>query len=118
MLDRVARRHEQAVAAHAAEAQVGCALGQRDLADRLPLRREDHHAVHPLTHPLAAPQVAVDVDAEAVGRVLVGIDEEALVGELGAVVRDVEDMDFARRVRTRLRRASTRRAKTRVRSVD
>src|ERR1700682_5846475 len=41
-IDRMARRHEQAVALDAAETQVGGALGQHDLADPLAVRGEYH----------------------------------------------------------------------------
>src|SRR5688572_2914219 len=68
-IDRVARRHEQAVAQRAAEADVGAALGQLDEADRLAGRVEHLHAVLlRVAHAPAAPQIARDVDAEAVRR--------------------------------------------------
>jgi hypothetical protein len=38
------RRHEQPVAVAAAEADIGAALRQRDVAERLALRREHAHA--------------------------------------------------------------------------
>src|SRR6185369_8483843 len=97
-IDRVARRHEQAVALDAAEADVGAALGQRDEGDRLAGGVEDLHAVLlVVAHAPAAPQVAVDVEAEAVRRTAgLGGEEDAAVGELGAVVGDVEYLDNAR----------------------
>src|SRR5215213_5416579 len=66
-IDRLARRHEQAVAATAAEAHVGAALRQLDAADEAPFAVVDHDAVELVgAHAPAAPQIAVDVDAEAV----------------------------------------------------
>src|SRR6185295_107022 len=67
-VDRMARGHEQPVALDPAEADVGGALGQRDEADRLAGRVEHLHAVQRRAHAPAAPQIAVDVDAEAVRR--------------------------------------------------
>src|SRR5471032_2791386 len=67
-VERVTGRHEQAVAVTAAEADVGAALGQVDMADRLALGTEDTNAVEFVAaHSPAAPQIAVDIDAEAVG---------------------------------------------------
>src|SRR5262245_53149420 len=65
-IERMARRHEQAVAAQPAEANIGAALGQRDLADALALGVEDHHPIVALTHAPAAPQVAIDIASEPV----------------------------------------------------
>src|SRR5258707_2208719 len=67
-VDRGARRHEQAVALLAAEAQVGAGLGQMDLADEIAVRRVAAHAVLLGVRPAhAAPDIAVDVGAHAVG---------------------------------------------------
>src|SRR6266852_5610050 len=71
-IERVARRHEQAIALDAAEAEVGGALGERDLADPLAVGIEHHDAVERWRGAPAAPQIAVDVAAEAVRR-LVGL---------------------------------------------
>src|SRR5690242_12126527 len=49
-VERVARRHKQAIAMAPAEAEVGAALGQRDVADRLARRIEDAHAVELVGH--------------------------------------------------------------------
>src|SRR5207249_9108421 len=84
-VQRRARGHEQAVAIRPAEAEVGAALGQVDAGDQLAVGIEDVDAVQPLLpHAPAAPEVAVDVAAEAVGRALTGVDELALVLESGA----------------------------------
>src|SRR6478735_1831129 len=82
-VERVARRNEQPVAVATAEAEVGGALRQVDMADRLAFRIEDAHAVElGRAHAPAAPQVAVDIDAEAVGRAArAGIDEDLAVGQ-------------------------------------
>src|SRR4051794_41175599 len=76
-IDRLAGSHEQAVAFHAAEAEVGAALGQRDPADHHAVGRIDHDAVElGIAHAPAAPQIAVDVAAHAVGRAGAGVDED------------------------------------------
>src|ERR1700760_3338903 len=69
-VERMRRGHEQAVALAAAEAQVGAALRQRDVADRLTLRRKPTHAVELGRHPPAAPEIAVDIAADAILRAL------------------------------------------------
>src|SRR6476660_6329259 len=94
-IDRVARRHEQPVALDPAEAHVGATLGQCDEADRLAARIENLDAVLlGVAHAPAAPQIAVDIAAEAVGRALrLGGDEAAAIGEL--VVVDVVDADHS-----------------------
>src|SRR5262245_45160698 len=95
-IDRMARRHEQPVALDAAEANVGGPFGQHDLADAFAVGREHDDAVVALAHPPAAPQIAVDVAAEAVRRLALRAgDEDAAVGELRAVVDHVEDADHA-----------------------
>src|SRR5712691_3042650 len=68
-IERVARRHEQAVAVAPAETQVGAALRQPDVPDRLACGIENPHAVELAGHAPAAPEVAVDVDTEAVRRI-------------------------------------------------
>src|SRR5262245_41031853 len=95
-IDRMARGHEQPVALDAAEADVGRALRQCDEADGLAVRVEDFHPVLlRVTHAPAAPQIAVDVAAHAVGRASgLGGEEGAAVGEL--VLVDVVDADHAR----------------------
>ena len=80
-VDRLARGHEQAVALQPAEAEIGAALGQRDTADHHAVGRVDHDAVEfGIAHAPAAPQIAVDIAAHAVGRAGAGVDEDALVG--------------------------------------
>src|SRR5205085_9394329 len=85
------------VAIAPAEAQVGAALGEVDVADRLALGIEDAHTVKLVAaHAPAAPQVAVDIDAEAVGRAaLAGVDQHLALAELGAAVKHVVDDDGA-----------------------
>ena len=97
-VDRLARGHEQAVALQAAEAEVGAALGQGDAADHDAVGREHHDAVEfGIAHAPAAPQIAVDVGAHAVGRAGAGVDEDALVGKLVAAGRDVIGENLAGR---------------------
>src|SRR5260221_7511646 len=96
-IERLAGGHEETVSLQTAEAKIGAALGQRDAADRLPRRREDHHTVETvLAHAPAGPEIAVDVAAEAVRRARAGIDEDPALGELLAVGDDVVDADQAR----------------------
>src|SRR5215467_3362034 len=85
-IERVARRHEEMIAPQAAEADVGGPLGQRDRADLLALRTEYNDAVESVAEAPSAPQIAVDVAAEAVGR-FCGItrDERLAAGQLGTV---------------------------------
>src|SRR5215212_4451698 len=99
-IDRLARRHEQAVAATAAEADVGAALRQLDAADEGAVAVVDHHAVELVgAHAPAAPEVPVDVDAEAVRGARAGVDEHALVLELPPVHVEGEDQPVRRRAR-------------------
>src|SRR4051812_33578439 len=90
------RRHEQPISFRSAEADVGRTLGQADVADRRALRVEDANAVELVgTHAPAAPQVAVDVDAEAVRRLRLGANDQLpWIGELCPL--DIEGVDRAR----------------------
>src|SRR5579871_2033651 len=93
----MARRHEQAIAIAAAEAEVGAALGQRDVADGLALRIEDAHAVELIGHAPATPQIAVDVAAKAVRRtVRARVDQHLAVRELAPVADHVTDENASR----------------------
>src|SRR3954464_10614616 len=66
-VDRLARGHEQAVALHAAEAEVGAAFGQGDAADHHTVGCEHHNTVEfGIAHAPAAPEIAVDIDAKTV----------------------------------------------------
>jgi hypothetical protein len=63
--------------------------------DRFGCRVEDAHAIQVrLTHPPAAPQIAVDIDAEAVRRTGAGVDEHLAGAECVGV--DVEHAEFSR----------------------
>src|SRR6185437_2470218 len=62
-VQRLARRHEQAVPPEAAEAEIGAALRQMDVADRLARGVEHAHAVQVGAHAPSAPEIAVDVAA-------------------------------------------------------
>src|SRR5262249_5834698 len=85
-IERLARRHEPAGAGCGAQPNHGAAYRKLDAADELAGRVVDHDAVEFLAaHAPAAPQVAVDVDAETIGRAGAGVDESAPVGELAAV---------------------------------
>src|SRR5258708_13795836 len=98
-VERVARRHEEAVALDAAEADVGAALWQRDRADPLAFRIEHQDAVQSFAGAPAAPEVAVGVATEAVRRLGRFAGHEWLAaGKLGAIVDDVVDADQARHI--------------------
>src|SRR5258706_12616659 len=68
-IERMARGYEQPGALDTAEAEIGAALGQRDEADGFAGRVENLHPVQLRAAPApAAPQIPVDVAAQAVGR--------------------------------------------------
>src|SRR5262252_1707645 len=98
-IERVARRHEQAVALDAAKADVGAALRKRNRADPLAFRVEHHDPVEPFAGAPAAPQIAVCIATKAVRRLggLAG-HEHLAIGELGTVVDDIVDPDQARHI--------------------
>src|SRR6516225_898940 len=83
-IEGVARCHEQTVAPHPAETDVGTALGERNEADRFSGGIENLHSILLGTaHAPAAPEIAFDVAAEPVGRAArLGCDEGAAIGEL------------------------------------
>src|SRR5215831_16367194 len=95
-VDRLATRDEQAIALGPAEAQVGAALGQEYAPDELALGVPDSHAVVPFAAAPAAPEVALGVDAEAVGNAGPAVDEHLSVRHPRAVVDHVVDADLAR----------------------
>ena len=96
--------HEQAVALEAAEADVGAALGQPMRPIGLPSGANTCTPSSALVaHAPAAPQVAVDVAAHAVGRAAgAGVDQHALVRDGPAVLGDVVGEDLAVRDAARL----------------
>src|SRR2546429_7007039 len=116
-VDRVAARHVEAVVLRAAEGEIGAALRQTDVGERLAGRAEHHDAVEIFGLALelepfsaadirrlglqravgtpAAPQIAVAVDAKTVERALIrGIDQLGPVADR-AVVVDVKAPDAA-----------------------
>src|SRR5437868_2830591 len=94
-VERLARRHEQPVAAASAKAQIGAALRQCDAADHLAVGREHRDPVEFAWAP-AAPQIAGDIAAKAVRRAVADIAEDPPVGEPGSVLDNVVDADRAR----------------------
>src|SRR5262245_24747932 len=92
--EHMAAPTKQPIALAATEANIGAALRQCDQADRLAFGIEHFDAVEVgVAHPPAAPQIAVHVDAEAVGRALrFGGDQDAFVGKPRAVVDYVVDI--------------------------
>lgn len=81
-IQRLACGHEQAVAACAAEADVGADFGQADDADGIAVGGDDLHA-----GPGAGPDVAVDVAAHAVGRGAIARGRVDEFGEYAAVAQ-------------------------------
>src|SRR5260370_22516297 len=66
-IQRLARRHEQAVSLLAAEADIGAGLGQANLTDAHAIRRENLDALITFADPAPSdPDVAVDVDPQPV----------------------------------------------------
>src|SRR5215470_9200710 len=97
-VDAVACRHEQAAAPKTAEADVRAALGQINPTNELARSVEDHHAVIARAPAPAAPQVAVDIDAQAIGySAALDGDERSSIGELRAVIDDVVNAESLRR---------------------
>src|SRR5579862_1737439 len=87
--------HEQAVALRPAETHVGAALWQFDVADRLAFRIENPHAVElARAHAPAGPEIAGDIDAEAVRRLFLLADDQ-LAALVDLVAMDVEGVDRA-----------------------
>src|ERR1700682_2419400 len=74
-IQRLARRHEQAVALLAAEADIGAGLGQQDLADPGAVRREDLDPVITRADPSRAdPDIALGIDPQAVGEARLAVE--------------------------------------------
>src|SRR6266404_1888379 len=94
-IDRLACRHEEAVALDPAETDVGAALGQHDAADHLAVGGEHDNAVLGLAAGPSASQITLDIDPHAVGVARFGAGKFAPVGGLGTVVDDIVDLDRA-----------------------
>src|SRR6266478_1405998 len=95
-VERLARGEEEPVAPQAPEAEVGAALGEQVATDDPTVGIVDRDPVEPLAPTPAAPEVAVGVAAHPVRDAGSRVDEDAAVGERGAVVDHVEDADLAR----------------------
>ena len=93
-----ARRHEQTVAMAAAETKVGAAFRQMNMADGGTLRIDDSHAVQPLAHAPAAPEIAVDIEPEPIRTLTLDAgDEDASVTQTDIVRGDIVNPDDARK---------------------
>src|SRR5215469_8031893 len=92
-IDRLARRHKEAVALDAAKTDIGTAFGQHDAADHGAVGGEDRDPVFGLAAAPGAPQIALDIDAEAVTTARLGGAKLAPVYRLGAVVGDIINLD-------------------------
>src|SRR5215813_15202392 len=78
-VDRLARRHEQAIALLAAEAKVGTALGQQNAADQCAVRCEHRDAILAFAARESGPYVALGVAADAVGEARLSVEEQPAV---------------------------------------
>src|SRR5688500_1762631 len=77
-IDRLAGSHEQAVALHPAEADIGAFLRQQDLADAVAIGSKDMYTVESVTSTACSgPDVAVDIAADAVGCARGHVDKQA-----------------------------------------
>ena len=93
---RLAGGHEEAVPLAPAKAQIGASLRERNMADHRGIRGKDGDAVEPWRHPPPAPLIALDIATETVRSPLAGIDEDAPIGELGAVFDHIKNTDQPR----------------------
>src|ERR1700716_407289 len=89
-IQRLAGRHEQAISLLAAEADIGAGLGQANLTDARPVRRENLDAVIAIADPARAdPDVAIDVDPQTIREARLAVeghvDQRARVREFVAV---------------------------------
>src|SRR5437016_1487867 len=91
-VERLAGRHKEPVAAAPAETNIRAALGQRDAADHLAVGCENGDTVQFPRAP-AAPEIAVDIAAEAVRRALADLTKGPAIGELCPILDDVIDPD-------------------------
>src|SRR6266404_1331913 len=101
-IDRPAGRHHQPIAPAAAKTQIGATLGKGDLADHRCVRSEYDDTVERLAPAPPAPQIAIDIAAEAVRTTLPGVDEDATIGEFDAILDHVIDVDETGRPGSRL----------------
>jgi len=94
-VQRLARGHEQSIAAGATETDVGACLGKADHADAIAVGRKDLHS-----RARAGPDVAVGVAADAIrrrwraGAGNVELHETLAVAQLAAI--DIPHLDLAR----------------------
>src|SRR5271157_1868813 len=94
-VDRLTCRHEQAVALDPAETEVGAALWQHDAADHRTIGRENDDPVLGLAARPGAPQIAAAIDPHAVAAARLGGVELMSVGNAGAVIDNIVDLDRA-----------------------
>ena len=76
-IDRLAGGHEQPIALHPAEADIGAFLRQQDLANAVAIGGKDLYTVKSVTSTACSgPDVAVDIAADAVGRTRGHVDKQ------------------------------------------
>src|SRR5690348_10634807 len=91
-VDRLARRHEEAVALPAAETHIGAALRQQDAADQIAVRRKHRDSVLALAAGETAPDIAVGIDADTIGIAGHRVEKHAPIRDLPAIFDNVIDM--------------------------
>ena len=98
-IQRLGRRHKQAVAVKPAETHIGTALGQGDTPNRGPIRREDDHSVQLFcSHAPATPEVAIDITTHAIRCApRPGVDQDPFVAQFSAICRHIVRQDLAMR---------------------
>jgi hypothetical protein len=101
-VETMAASHEKTVSLAATKAKIGAPLGQRDAANRLTLRIEDHHPIEVRTsHSPTGPDIAIHVTTKTIRRSGAGVDQHPAGPEI-APIDHVERADLAVRYRAGL----------------
>ena len=75
-VETMAASHEKTVSLAATKAKIGAPLGQRDAANRLALRIEDHYPIEVRTsHSPTGPDIAIHVTTKTIRRSGAGVDQ-------------------------------------------
>src|SRR5580700_3893571 len=101
-VETMAASHEKTVSLAATKAKIGAPLGQRDAANRLALRVEDHDPIEIGTpHSPTGPDIAIHVATKTIRRSGAGVDQHP-AGPEKAPIGHVEHPDLAVRYRAGL----------------
>jgi len=103
-IQRLGRRHKQAVAVKPTETHIGTALGQGDTPDGRSVRRKDDYAIQLFcAHAPATPEVAIDITTHAIWRApRPGVDHDPFVAQFSAMRRYIVRQDLTMRDSTGL----------------